>query len=274
MIPIYLRNRFLAECCLTLIVLGSVSCPFVYTTVFVFEDAEPYRRIFRQSFGLTEVSRLTHIPFIFYILFQTFQWYNVISFLMYIATLFIYFMNQWLVYLTTATLSTIIYSKQTSEKADLMMLRERLADGKKIKSYQVLQLLTRILNSWAGTIWLGFHHATLLAIPVICFFVSIRWGESVSNFTLFILVLVGMLSTLIMYLETLLWSLLPEKSAKFLRIMRRRNTRKSTLGKKLRACQLIEGGLGKPFYTLSRYSFLIYMEQLLSFLSTLLLSVK
>jgi len=258
-----------------LIVIITVSLPFLFLTVFLLEDAEPYRRLLRHVFGITEILRSQNVPLILYILFQAFQWCNLLAYLMNILILFIYTMNEWLVYLTVAALRSTIYLKQTSETSDLLiMLREQLADVKITKSYKVLQLLTGILNSEVGKIWFNFHHATLLAVPVICFFGSIRWTEYVSKITVCIAVLVGIISIIIMYFETLLWSILPENSAKLLRVMRRKNTRKSIVGKKIRAGQLIEGGLGKPFYTLSRYSFLIYMEQLLSFLSTLLLSVK
>jgi len=75
-----------------------------------------------------------------------------------------------------------------------------------------------------------------------------------------------------MYFEVLLCCILPDKSDKFLRDMRRKNTRNSIVGRKIKACKLIKFVIGKPFYALSNFSFLKFMEQLLSFLSTRLLS--
>jgi len=111
-------------------------------------------------------------------------------------------------------------------------------------------------------------------MPVVCFFVSIRWTDSMSKFTVYVFVLAGALCIFVMYVEVMLCCIMPDKSDKFLLVMRRKNTRSSTVGRKIRACKLIKWAVGKPFYTLSNFSFLIFMEQLLSFLSTLLLSVE
>jgi len=62
---------------------------------------------------------------------------------------------------------------------------------KLMRSYQLLQILTHLLNSEVEKIWFGFHHASLLAMPVICFFVSIRWTDSVSGLTVGVLVMAG-----------------------------------------------------------------------------------
>jgi len=109
-----------------------------------------------------------------------------------------------------------------------------------MRSYQVLLLLNRILNSEDEKIWIGFHHAALLGVPVICFFVSIRWTNAVSTFTVCSMILVGTAGVLIMYFEVLLCCILPDKAAKFLKVMRRKNTRKPILGRQVRTCKLIQ----------------------------------
>jgi len=143
--PIYLRNQFLIECCLIVVALGSVSSPFAYGILFLLEDAEPYRRLIRDVFGITEVN-VKFIPFVFYICFQTLQWFNVCWYITSILALFIYTMNEWLVSLTTIALrrSMITFKQMSETSSDLIILQEQLADHKLLRSYQVLRILTRL----------------------------------------------------------------------------------------------------------------------------------
>jgi len=273
-LPCHQRNQFLTECVIQIISSGSLVIPFAFVIIFILEDADPYRRMFRDAFGITEFLQLKYIPLLLYIFFQVLQYSNAGSYLMSIPTLYCYSLNEWLVYLTTKALKSSVGLKPIKETSELNSIQDRVADIKLIRSYQVLQLLIWFLNSEIQKIWIGFHHATLLAVPVICFFFSIRWTDYMSKFTLLILVFAGVACVSIMFTQVLMWTLLPTKSAKFLRVMRCRNTRNSIMGRRIRASKLIQSGLGYPYYRLSKISFLIFMQQLLSFLATLLLSFE
>jgi len=266
--------QFLMECLLVFIAVVSMCVAFPYTTIFLLEDADAFRRLVYHAFGITVTLQVKYIPLIFHMFFQTLQCSNLISYCLTMGALFNYSTKEWLMYLTSRTLRSRKSSKPAQDKMGSIRVFEQSIDTKVVSSYQVLQVQNRLLNVVDGTIWIAFHHAALLGISVISFFGSIRWTNYFSKFTVGGLIFAGGLCILIMYVEVLLCCILPDSSGKLLGILHSKYKRNSIFGKRVRAFKLIKWGIGKPFYTLSHFSFLIFIEQLMSFLFTLLLSVE
>jgi len=72
------------------------------------------------------------------------------------------------------------HKKAVAVRNGSTVLFEQSIDIKLIRSYNIIQIINRIFNVVDEKIWIGFHHAALLGMPVICFFGSIRWANSVS----------------------------------------------------------------------------------------------
>jgi len=260
------KMEFVMECLVTFVATITPLAAFLYTIIFLVEKIEVYHRFVNTTFGTNVSFQLKYLPLMLHVCFQTFLSFNTVSYCCTVSTLFLYSTIEWLNVLITQATRT---SKARSGRATY----PTALDVDLIRTYRMIQILTRIVNVVGEKFWVGFHHAALLGIAVLCFFGSIRWSDKLSFVTVGGFLFGGVICIFLMFVEVKLFWILPVKSKCLLKLVYIRNKRKSIINREIRSCKLVKWEMGKPFYTLSNFSFLIFMEQLMSFLFTLLLSV-
>jgi len=164
--------------------------------------------------------------------------------------------------------------RKANRSRNLSPISSYQGDFRLLSTYRMLLIMNRIANLVYGNIWVAYHIGALLAINVVAGFAALRWSHLLSPVSLMLLGFGGTMCVFVMFMEVLALSCLPDKANEFLIVISKNNVRKSVISKTVRSCWKLKLEVGKPFFTISHFSFLLYLQQLSSFFTTLLLSVE
>jgi len=244
---------------------------FPYCAVFVYEEIEPSHRFLRGFFKIEIAMEFKYAHFIFYSFFQAYLCGSLLFYWATITVLYSYSMYAWLSFLVDSAERN--YTNYANDSKKSAKVKDARLDIHLLSSYRMMLVMNRIANLIYGNYVVAHHLGCLLAINVVCLFGAIRYNEMLSGVSLVLLFFSASLCTFMFCVEVIIYASLPEKAEAFLLLMRRNNVRRSVISKGVKSCWNLQLEAGKPFFTISHVSsFLMYMEQLLSFLTTFLLS--
>jgi len=241
--------------------------------IVVYEEREPLHRFMNDFLDLKPKLELKFTPILLWVAFVIFHMANALCFLLSTGILYGQFLNGWLAYLLTKFSPCKAPRIASKTEVDSIKMNTK-NDYNLVMTYRKKQVMSKIANVIYGDPLVGFHHAGLMLISFLTIFAIIRWYNEANLISYVTISFGSVVSLIVKFVEFQVFSMLKQKADLLVKGLKERNRRNSIIGKTARSLWVITIDAGKPFYTVSRNTVIIYMERLTGFLIDALMTVK
>jgi len=255
----------------------SAIIPPVFSLMVIYEERDPLHKFLVEQMNIKPKLELKFLPLLIMMAFITSQIGNTFCFLLNSGLMFLHFTHSWMTLLTSKV--TLKWSFTNNFGVSKIKKKMNLNFGNKadlplVYTYRKLQVIHRLANQGFASPVVAYHFGAIMMLGVTCFLAIIRWHSLLNIISLILVVFAAIISLVVPYFEFLALSIIKGNSAEFVAKMIMRNKRSSIVTKIVKSFWLVQMETGKPFCSVSHHSILIYVENLVNFLTDFLVSTS
>ncbi|CAL8112451.1 unnamed protein product [Orchesella dallaii] len=253
-----------------LVAVSTLFIPVMFGLYFL-QDTEPLNRFFLEVLEVEIKPELKFLPLVLFVMWSVLQCCNVAGLFLSIGIMYIKFVPFWLTALNPSKILRCGCGSRFQMKyvTNLGLLGEQSM----IKLHRTHQVLNRIFNHFMANPLLSNHQAGLQVLVIVTCFLTIEYFEEMLYTPGYQLVFVTIfLCFFIVYVEAKIVSDANITADEFRRKIRSLTRRKNEVFKSMGGTWSLRIHIAYPYYTVSRTTFLEFVQRTVEFLVDLLMA--
>ncbi|CAL8112469.1 unnamed protein product [Orchesella dallaii] len=261
---LHYRTALVIDLLILMIVVSTLILPVLFCVYFL-QDTDPLHRFFLEVLEVEIKPELRFLPQVLFVMWTILQSCNVAGFLLSLGVMYIKFIPFWLTSLHPTKLLRCGcgHGSQMKYITSLGLVGEQTM----IKMYRTHQVLNRMFNKFTANPLLSNHQAGIQVVVIVTSFVAVQYFEEMlytpGNQVVFLGIFLGLF---IVYVEAKIVSDANTAGDEFLRKIRSLTRRKNVVFKSLGGSWSLRIHIAYPYYTVSRKTFLEFVQRTVEFL--------